>query len=224
MTHNSLQVYKKLGSKAPIEKLVSYQKSSADKYKKGVVFVSPSKHDLQEGKGFIVTSYETLHEKCNSLTHWTPNTFRGGTYYDFKNRIIKGHTRENLKQINVIGFDIDTKNVDQYAIFLGCDELELPRPNVLLETDRGFQGFFILETPFYINANNEYKALRVAERLSENILDALTKYVPVDKNCAPFGFFRIPNNDNIRYTDDKPANTELLLYWSKQYEKKNQKP
>ena len=59
----------------------------------------------------------------------------------FKKRIIKGHTRDNLKQINVIGFDIDTKEIDLYALYLGCEELGLPRPNLLLETPRGFQVF-----------------------------------------------------------------------------------
>jgi hypothetical protein len=223
MTQNSLLVYKKKGSRAPLDKVIEYEKSKKNSYKKGAVFVSPSKVNLSEGKGFVVTSYETLHEKRNALSHWTPNIYRGGTYYDFKNRIIKGHTRENLKQINVIGFDIDTKEVDLYALFLGCDELGLPRPNVLLETPKGFQGFFVLETPFYIHKQKDYKALRVAERLSENVLKALKKYVPVDTNCAPFGFYRIPQDGNVLYFDDKPANTSLLLSWSKQFEKEEKK-
>jgi hypothetical protein len=224
MTHNSLHLYKKKGSKASINRMVAYEKSEKTiPHHKGVVFVSPSKDDLSNGKGFVVTSYETLHEKRNSLTHWTPNTYRGGTYYDFKNRIIKGHTRENLKQINVIGFDIDTKEVDLYALFLGCDELGIPRPNLLLETPRGFQGFFVLETPFYIHSQKDYKALRVAERVADNLVNALKKYVPVDTNCAPFGFYRIPQDGNIVYFDDQPANTSLLLSWSKQYEEKERK-
>ena len=90
-------------------------------------------------------------KKGTYLSHWTPNTYRGGTYYNFKKRIIKGHTRDNLKQINVIGFDIDTKEVDLYALYLGCEELGLPRPNLLLETPRGFQVFFVLDTPFFIH-------------------------------------------------------------------------
>lgn len=219
MTHNSLRLYKKKGSNGPFDKVVAYEKEEKkNPYKRGTVFVSPSKADLADGKGFVVTSYETLHEKRNELTHWTPNTFCGGTYYDFKNRIIKGHTRENLKQINTIGFDIDTKEIDLYALFLGCDELGLPRPNVLLETPRGFQGFFVLETPFFIAKNKDYKSLRVAERLSENVIKALKKYVPVDMNCVPFGFYRIPQDDNVVYFDDKPANTSLLLSWSKEFE------
>jgi Primase C terminal 1 (PriCT-1) len=224
MTHNSLHLYKKKGSKASLTRMIAYEKSENSlSHHKGVVFVSPSKEDLSNGKGFVVTSYETLHEKRNSLSHWTPNTYRGGTYYDFKNRIIKGHTRKNLKQVNVIGFDIDTKNVDLYALFLGCDELGIPRPNLLLETPRGFQGFFVLETPFYIHKQKDYKALRVAERVAENLVNALKKYVPVDTNCAPFGFYRIPQDGNIVYFDDQPANTSLLLSWSKQYEEKERK-
>jgi hypothetical protein len=224
MTHSSLHLYKKVGSHAPIQKRINCEAAEkTTKYKKGVVFVSPSKESLMEGKGYVVTSYETLHKQRNQLTHWTPNTFRGGTYYDFKNRIIKGHTRDNLKQINVIGFDIDTKEVDLYALFLGCDEIGLPRPNVLLETPKGFQGFFVLETPFYIRKQQDYKALRVAERLAENILRALKKYVPVDLNCTPFGFYRIPNDQNVLYFDEKPVNTQLLLQWSKEFEGKDRR-
>ena len=219
MTHNSLRLYKKKGSRQPFNKRAAYEKSLSEiNHSKGVVFVSPSKADLVEGKGYVVTSYETLQEKYQNLTHWTPNNYRGGTYYDFKKRIIKGHERENLKQINVIGLDIDTKEMDLYALYLGCEELALPRPNLLLETPRGFQVFFILGSPFYIHKKQDYKALRVAERLSENIRKALKKYVPVDTACVPFGFYRIPREDNILDFYDQPANTQQLLTWSKQYE------
>ncbi|MCM3032905.1 primase C-terminal domain-containing protein [Niallia sp. MER 6] len=223
MTHSSLKLYKKVGSKAPLHKRTKYEQSLKGEDKKGIVFVSSSKEELTNGVGHIVTSYETLYQQKNSLTHWTPNTFRGGSYYDFKNRVIKGHTRDNLKQINVIGFDIDTKEIDLYALFLGCDELGLPRPNVLLETPKGFQGFFVLETPFYINKNNDFKALRVAEQVASNVLESLKKYVPVDTNCTPFGFYRIPNDFNLIYFDDKPANTSLLISWSKQYEEEKRR-
>jgi hypothetical protein len=219
MTHNSLLLYKKKGTRAPFDRVAAYEiAENKNPYRKGVVFVSPSKADLVEGKGYVVTSYETLQEKHQKLSHWTPNIYRGGTYYDFKKRIIKGHTRENLKQINVISCDIDTKEVDLYALYLGCEELGLPRPNLLLETPRGFQVFFVLDTPFYIHKNNDYKSLRVAERLSDNIRKALSKYVPVDTNCVPFGFYRIPRGDNVLDFFDIPANTRQLLSWSMQFE------
>ncbi|QKE76063.1 plasmid replication protein (plasmid) [Arthrobacter citreus] len=224
MTHNSLLLYKKKGSRAPFDRVVAYEKvEKNDSYRKGAVFVSPTKEDLINGKGYVVTSYEALQDRYQQLSHWTPNTYRGGTYYDFKNRVIKGHTRENLKQINVIGFDIDTKNVDLYALYLGCEELGLPRPNLLLETPRGFQSFFVLDTPFYIHNNKDYKALRVAERLSENIRKALSKYVPIDTACVPFGFFRIPREDNTLDFYEVPANTNQLLSWSKDYEEQEKR-
>ncbi|MBM7554420.1 primase C-terminal domain-containing protein [Thalassobacillus pellis] len=219
MTHNSLRVYKPKGSKAALPRKVAYEKEAKKgRHNKGVVFVSPSKEALIEGKGHIVTSYETLEEQEGTLTHWTPNTFRGGTYYDFKHRVLKGHTRDNLKQINVIAFDIDTKEVDLYALFLGCQELGLPQPNLLLETPRGYQGFFVLETPFYIHRNSDFKALRVAERLAENVLHALKTYVAVDPHCTPFGFYRIPRTENVVFFDPHPASTAALLKWSKEYE------
>lgn len=224
MTHNSLHLYKKKGSSAPLQKRVEYEKSeNQSSYKKGTVFVSCSKTDLSQGRGFLINSYESLHENHSELTHWTPNTYRGGTYYDFGKRVIKGHTRDNLKQINVIGFDIDTKDIDLYSVFLGCEELGLPWPNVLLETPKGFQGFFVLETPFYIHKQKDFKALRIAERLSENMLKALEKYVPIDVNCAPFGFYRIPKQDNVVYFGDQPANTSKLLTWSKKFEEEEKR-
>lgn len=221
MTHNSLLLYKKKGSSVSDDRFIAYEaKEKHDPYRKGVVFVAPSKADLAEGKGYIVTSYETLYSKGMSLSHWTPNTFRGGTYYNFQKRIIKGHTRDNLKQINVIGFDIDTKEIDLYALYLGCEELGLPRPNLLLETPRGFQFFFVLDTPFFIHKNKDYKALRVAERLYDNIRKALSTYVPVDTNCTPFGFYRVPREDNVLDFYNEPANTKELLSWSINFEKR----
>jgi hypothetical protein len=65
----------------------------------------------------------------------------------------------------------------------------------------------------------EMKALRLAERLSSNILSALRKHLPIDPNCNPFGFFRMPNDENIVYFDDEPANNNQLISWSKTFEK-----
>ncbi|MGM0807449.1 MAG: primase C-terminal domain-containing protein [Bacillota bacterium] len=222
ITHDSLTPYKKKGSRASLSNVVRFEKEQElNPYRKGAVFVSSSKEDLTQGRGYVVTSYETLQEKYQTLSHWTPNTYRGGTYYDFKNRVIKGHERENLKQINVIGMDIDTKEVDLYNLYLGCEELGLPRPNLLLSTPRGFQVFFVLETPFFIHKKEDYKSLRVAERLSNNIRKALKQYAPVDTNCVPFGFYRIPKEDNVLDFYMEPARTSELLSWSIQYEKRN---
>ncbi len=222
MTHDSLMLYKKKGTSAPLRNVVRFTEAEKNApHKRGVVFVSSSKEDLTEGRGLVVTSYETLQEKYRNLSHWTPNTFRGGTYYDFKNRIIKGHERENLKQINVISLDIDTKNADLYALYIGCEELGLPRPNLLLQTPRGYQVFFVLSSPFYITNREQYKSLRIAERLSNNIRRALKNYAPVDTNCVPFGFYRIPKEENVLDFYATPADTASLIKWSVDYEKRN---
>lgn len=224
MTHNDLRLYKKKNSSAPLNLTFEYEKQlKASNDNIGNVFVSRSKKDLGDGVGYVVTSYETLSEQRNQLSHWTPNTYRGGGYYDKYKTVMRGHTKDNLKQINVIGFDIDTKNVDLYGLFLGCDQLGLPRPNVLLETPKGYHGFFVLETPFYINKASDYKALRVASKLADNMQQALKQFVPVDTSCSPFGFYRIPNDQNILYFDDAAANTRSLIDWSIAYENKSRR-
>src|SRR3954452_11850320 len=76
MTHNSLLLYKKKGSRVSNDRIIAYEaKEKQNPYRKGVVFVTPTKDDLVEGKGYVVTSYETLLDKRQSLSHWTPNTF-----------------------------------------------------------------------------------------------------------------------------------------------------
>ena len=221
MTHQDLLLYKIKNSKFAMRDRVLQHTYLNNKH--GAIFVSPSKEELSEGKGFVVTSYEALHDIYHDVTHWTPNIFRYGTYADFQKQYIKGHEKTNLKQINVIGFDIDTKNVDLYGIFLACEELGIPKPNVLLETPKGYQGFFILATPFYINHQGNYKALRIAERIAHNMLEALSEYAPIDRNCNPFGFYRIPNDDNILYFDDETIETSTLIDWSQSYERDQQK-
>lgn len=215
MTHNSLLLFNPKHSKASISQLNEYRESlKEERYKKGCIFVSSSKDELIEGKGFMIFSYETLNEKFNQLSHWTPNIYTHGSYVSFKKRIIKGHTNDNLKQVNVIGMDIDTKNIDLYSIFIGCDELNLPRPNVLLETPKGFQMFWVLEKPFYANRNTGFKGISTVEKIANNMRKALSGYLPIDIACSNFGFYRIPNDNNVLYFDDYPANNDSLIAWS----------
>ncbi len=221
ITQDSLHTYKPVGSKASLP--VQHQAYKQEEKDKGVVFVSSSKENLSVAKGHIVTSYETLNEQCDELTHWTPNTFLGGTYKDFKKRVIKGHTKDNLKQINTIAIDIDTKKTDLYALFLGCEEEGLPSPNVILETPRGYHVYFVLESPMYLSKASNFQSLKVAERVAVNMKEALANHVPLDQSCNPFGFFRIPTSDNVLYFADEKASVSSLIQWSKSYEKKQRK-
>src|SRR5690625_7755556 len=83
LTGYDLYKYKRRNSSASLRDVVAYDKEMKNQ-KTGTVFVSKSKGDLSQGKGFVVTSYETLNDNIDQLTHWTPNTFLGGTYYDFR--------------------------------------------------------------------------------------------------------------------------------------------
>lgn len=222
IVHGSLDQYKRKKSAAPVSVQIQARKEHKDRH--GAVFVSRSKEDLSQGRGFVVTSEETLAQQCGELTHWTPNTFYYGTYKDTKKTYMQGHSMDNLKQVNVFGFDIDTKETDVYEIFSACASADLPFPNVILSTPNGYQGFFILEKPFYIRQDNNKKAFKVAMRVSENIRQALKKYVPVDVNCSHFGFYRLPNPANIVYYNEAPVTSESFVQWSTVFEQKQEKP
>ncbi len=62
------------------------------------------------GRGVVLTSEEAIHENKDTFTHWTPNVYRYGTYADENRSYTKGHSENNLRQINTffIDFDIHT--------------------------------------------------------------------------------------------------------------------
>lgn len=220
MTRNNLRDYKVKGSRMAF---TSQKATGISKNKSSVVFASESKDNLSEGQSLVITSYETLQERTDDFTHWTPNTFCYGTYSDFKNRRAIGHEKENLRQVSVFGVDIDTKAIDLYEVLENCSIAGFPYPNVIVETTKGYQLSFVLGTPFFIHKNEDYKALRIAERISTNIRDLLSGFVPVDTGCNHFGFFRIPRTDNVRYFHDEPINTQWLIDWSRTYSKEQRK-
>ena len=45
----------------------------------------------------------------------------------------------------------------------------------------------------------------------------------MDTNCAPFGFYRIPREDNVLDFYSEPASTRELLSWSMNYEKQEKR-
>ncbi|AKG05862.1 hypothetical protein AAV35_013895 (plasmid) [Salimicrobium jeotgali] len=220
ITHQSLSTYKRMHSRAPLPARREAEKNN--RQKQGVVFVSRSKEELQEARGHVVTSYETLQDQQRQLTHWTPNTFLWGSYTDRRKRILRGHRKDNLKQINTIVLDIDTKQTDLYALFLGCAEENLPDPSLIVETPRGYHVYFVLEEPMFISPSTGHRSLKVAERIADNMKQALATYVPIDTACNPFGFFRMPTADNVKYQSETKASVPELIAWSQSYEQRQQ--
>ncbi|EAF1164263.1 plasmid replication protein [Listeria monocytogenes] len=190
--------------------------------RKGVQFVVRQKEDLQRDKGacgYIVTSQEALIEAANKISHWTPNAYRWGTYSDSQRKYIKGHSEENLQQINTYVIDIDTLNIDVAKMIMASIKLLNQTPTYILKTQKGFQMYFVLEIPVFVSNANNFKSLRVAKRIATNLKHAFAEHLPgVDQGCNDFGFFRAPNTSNVVF---EKLNSQFvfkdLINWSKQY-------
>lgn len=197
--------------------------------RKGVQFVVRQKEDLQRSKGvrgFIVTSQEALIQEVNKISHWTPNVYRWGTYRDDQRKFVKGHSEENLQQINTYVIDIDTQQVDVAKMVMTSMKILHQTPTFILKTTQGFQLYFVLENPVYISNAHHFKSLRVAKRIATNLKHAFAEVLPgVDRGCNDFGFFRAPNTDNIIFENlaNQISYTDLMT-WSKVYTEKHNQP
>ncbi|EGK2526994.1 plasmid replication protein, partial [Listeria monocytogenes] len=198
-------------------------------HRKGVQFVVRQKEDLQRSKGvrgFIVTSQEAFIQEANKISHWTPNIFRWGTYSDSQRKFIKGHSEDNLQQINTYVIDVDTNNVDVATLVMTSMKILNQTPTFILKTNQGFQLYFVLENPAFISNANNFKSLRVAKRIATNLKHAFAEELPhVDKGCNDFGFFRAPNTKNIIFENlANQFSYKELMSWSKIYSQKHNKP
>lgn len=204
--------------------------SKKDNNKKGVIAGFDSKDSMKERAGVLIRSMETLYGLGN-MTHWTPNVFSwlgGGS-----SAPIRGHKEENLIQINTFVADIDfpegdTKiNLSQLLLFLLEEGL---LPTLILDTPKGYHVYFSIqnfddvtekyEKASYISSANNYKSLRVAKKISENIRKAIKRRLPaVDMGCNHFGIFRFPTQNNIVHYEPNFVDTfEGYLDWSKRFE------
>ena len=184
-------------------------------HKKGAVFAVRDKSNFEDGvKGFIITSKETLLKKADSISHFTPNIFRKYYYNDEKRKTIKGFEEKNLLQINTFVVDIDTRKHSVNDILLACVDHSIGAPTFVLKTTRGYQVFFVLEQPIYISKERQYISLTVAKRIAENIKRSLA-CVDADPYCNDFGFFRMPNSQNIVHFNETALYTpKQLIDWS----------
>jgi hypothetical protein len=213
IVHNGLTTYKTKNSRFAPAAFVD----TSDK--KGVVFVVREKEHFADGRvrGYIVTSKETLVKDAPSLSHWTPNVFCYGEYADPARKYIKGFEEKNLSQINTFVVDIDTKDHSINDILLACIDDSIGEPSLIIESPRGFQVYFMLEAPYFMSNKGDYKTLRIAKRISENIKRSLSD-VSADLFCNDFGFFRMPTNDNIVWYSDARYTIGELIDWSQRFD------
>lgn len=213
--HNGLTTYRIKNSNATF-----YERNQAQKHetrdKKGGVFVVRSKEDFTSSgvKGYIATSHEALIDAANHVTHFTPNVYRKYQYTDSNRRYVHGFEEKNLQQVNVFVVDIDTKRHSVNEILMSCLDESIGIPTMILESDRGYQVYFALKSPIYISNKNEYRSLKVAKRISNNIKRSL-RSVDADLLCNDFGFFRMPNQKNIVfYQPEYIYSVAELIAWS----------
>lgn len=217
--HKGLESYKRRGSAATTHKLIKARKNVLN-HKKGAIALIRSKVDLMSPggvKGYVVTSMETLLDDFSGLSHWTPNVHNYLGYSDKERRHLKGHTEQNLQQINTFVVDIDSKKQPYTEILTAALEHSVGVPTLILETPKGFQVYFVLESPLFISNQNDFRGLKVAKRISENIRRSLAKVLQgVDLSCNDFGFFRMPNEQNVRWFSKKMVfSLHDLIAWSK---------
>lgn len=179
--------------------------SSAEEGKRGAIFAYRSKAHMIKARGLVLTSMEAIEENQDSFTHWTPNVYRFGSYSDSRRQITRGHAEENLRQINtfVIDFDLSSDDVMTSGDILTA-ALDLGfMPTLILKSDKGYQAYFVLSEPAYVTAHSQFKVVKVAKAISQNLRSYFSQTLPVDMTCNHFGICRIPRTDNIEFFDEE---------------------
>lgn len=188
--------------------------------KSGILFMVRHKAHFMNDKvkGFVSGSLASLKLNANSCSHWTPNLFANGSYTSLDKTYIKGYYEENLRQINTFVAEIDTKENLPGEIILACVDSGLGEPTLILESDRGYHVYFVLDKPVYVTAQSDYRSLKVAKRISRNIKHSLSS-VQVDMDCNDFAFFRTPNKENVVwFSEYNTKSFSSLMNWSMQYD------
>ena len=191
--------------------------SSVEEGKRGAIFTYRSKAHMIKARGLVLTSMEAIKENQDGFTHWTPNVYRFGSYSDSRRQITRGHAEENLRQINtfVIDFDLSSDDVMTSGDILTA-ALDLGfMPTLILKSDKVYQAYFVLSEPAYVTAHSQFKVVKVAKAISQNLRSYFGQTLPVDMTCNHFGICRIPRTDNIEFFDEEYTYSfQEWLNWS----------
>lgn len=188
--------------------------------KRGISFlVRKKEHFTLDGvKGFVCGSQQAIQLNANGSTHWTPNLYCYGEYTDSSRKYIKGFEESNLRQINTFVIDIDSKNYSPGEIILHAIDTELGEPTLIVESNKGYHVYYVLDHPIYITNNSNFKSLKVAKRISNNLKNCFEK-LGADIGCNDFVFFRIPNQKNIVWFNEyKIYSLPYFINWSQQFD------
>lgn len=192
--------------------------SSTEEGRRGSVFAYRSKANMVKARGVVLTSVESLLENQDQFTHWTPNIYCYGSYSDAGRRITRGHSEDNLRQINTfyIDFDITSAAEEMTTGDILTASLELGfMPTLILKSDKGFQAYFVLSESAYVTAHSQFRVVKVAKAISQNLRNYFAQTLPVDLTCNHFGIARIPRTDNVEFFEpDYTYSFQEWLDWS----------
>ncbi|WP_449457108.1 primase C-terminal domain-containing protein [Streptococcus suis] len=192
--------------------------SSAEETNKGAIFAYRSKANMVKARGLVLTSQEALLENQDTFTHWTPNVYCYGSYSDEKRTITRGHAEDNLRQVNTFYIDFDltssAEEMNSGDILTAAIDLGF-MPTLILKSDKGYQAYFVLEEPAYVTAHSQFRVVKVAKTISQNLRTYFAQTLPVDMTCNHFGIARIPRTDNIEFFHaDYTYSFQEWLDWS----------
>ncbi|SUN25608.1 RepE/RepS primase family protein [Streptococcus agalactiae] len=164
--------------------------SSAEEGKRGAIFAYRSKANMIKARGLVLTSMEAVSENQDSFTHWTPNVYRYGSYSDSKRQITRGHSEDNLRQVNTFYIDFDiTSSAEEMTsgdILTAAIDLGF-MPTLILKSDKGYQAYFVLSEPAYVTSHSQFRVVKVAKAISQNLRNYFSQTLPVDMTCNHFG-------------------------------------
>lgn len=190
----------------------------------GGLFAVREKADLQTPygvRGKIIASMEQLLESYTQFSHITPNPYATFHYTNGYKEYVKGFEEHALLQINTFVVDIDTLDYSPQEILIACLDNSIGTPTLLLRSTRGYQLYFLLTSPMYVNKAGS--GLKVAKKIARSLKRSLQS-VGADLFCNDFGFFRMPKKENTVWLDvEKTYSIESLIRFSERFEDE-QKP
>lgn len=192
--------------------------SSVEEGNRGAIFGYRTKEKMMKARGVVLTSMESISENEDSFTHWTPNVYRFGSYSDPKRQITRGHSEDNLRQINTFYIDFDiTSSAEEMTsgdILTAAIDLGF-MPTLILKSDKGYQAYFVLDKAAYVTTHSQFKVVKVAKAISQNLRNYFGKTLPVDMTCNHFGIARMPRTDNVEFFHaDYTYSFQEWLDWS----------
>ena len=124
--------------------------------------IAQKKHDWRTWR---CSDFErAIHE--NQRYIYALDTKRLSLWYIMQTKIVhtrKGHSENNLRQINTffIDFDIHTAKETISASDILTTAIDLGfMPTLIIKSDKGYQAYFVLETPVYVTSKSEFKSVK----------------------------------------------------------------